>query len=178
MCDYPEFIEEGKYATHSALQEVAAGLAVQSQLLTELVEHGHYVPEALPPSDQQVVLLVIKRAYCGITKTVLQQPVSIEVCKARYTGSSVRDWDSGNIADSWLDEDGDVFDVNCAEDSVFWLPLPEHWQTIHWQSWGHSFTAHRADVPALKHLAFRDDATSTLLYVPTDWTNPEVLHEK
>lgn len=73
------------------------------------------MPEALPPSDQQVVLLVIKRAYCGVTKTLLQQPVSIEVCKARYTGFSVRDWDNGNIADSWMDVNGDVFDVNCVE---------------------------------------------------------------
>ncbi|MFB9846104.1 hypothetical protein [Oceanisphaera arctica] len=146
MCDYPEFLEEGKFSTLTALREVSAALTVQSQLLSELAEHGHYVPETLP-SDQQVILLVIKLAYCGVSKELLHRPVSIDVHKVSYTGFSVRDWDSGNIIDSWQTEDGDVFDVNCAEDAVFWLPLPEHWQTVIWQGWGFPFAALRPDVP-------------------------------
>ncbi|HHQ4940876.1 TPA: hypothetical protein ACSP74_004214, partial [Aeromonas veronii] len=54
--------------------------------------------------------------------------------------------------------------IDCAEDTVFWLPLPavEAWEAYRFSGYGLPFDALTAPLPVFKHLAFslKPDQTS------------------
>jgi hypothetical protein len=152
-----EFIQEGKYASHETLKGYAYSWQTLSLLMQEVITCGMYVPEFLPDENQPVLLVVIKEATVLKAKSLHSEAPEVLISIASHTGESVRDDDNGYYADYWRLAAGTIKLIDCAEDAVFWLPLPEveAWEPYHFTGYGIPFDALSAPRPVFQHLAFR-----------------------
>ncbi|MGL6446214.1 hypothetical protein ACSZNO_06335 [Aeromonas veronii] len=145
-----EFIQEGKYASHETLKGYAYSWQTLSLLMQEVITNGMYVPEFLPDENQPVLLVVIKEATVLKAKSLHSEAPEVLISIASHTGESVRDDDNGYYADYWRLAAGTIKLIDCAEDTVFWLPSPllEHGRHI-----ASLAMAHRL-MPCLPHFLY------------------------
>ncbi|MFQ1783332.1 hypothetical protein ACK377_12005 [Aeromonas veronii] len=159
-----DFIQEGKYASHETLKGYAYSWQTLSLLMQEVITNGMYVPEFLPDENQPVLLVVIKEATVLKAKSLHSEAPEVLISIASHTGESVRDDDNGYYADYWRLAAGTIQLIDCAEDAVFWLPLPtvEAWEPYCFSGYGLPFDALSAPLPVFQHLAFalKPDQTS------------------
>ncbi|MFU1525259.1 hypothetical protein ACM3N2_23025 [Aeromonas hydrophila] len=151
-----EFIQEGKYASHETLQGYAHSWQTLSLLMQEVITSGMYVPEFLPDENQPVLLVVIKEATVLKAKSLHSEAPEVLISIASHTGELVRDDDNGYYADYWRLAAGTIKLIDCAENAVFWLPLPavETWEPYHFTGYGTPFDALSAPLPVFQHLVF------------------------
>ncbi|MGL5038156.1 MAG: hypothetical protein ACRC6F_10620, partial [Aeromonas sp.] len=148
--------EEGKYSTHETLKGYAHSWQTLSLLMQEIITHGKYVPEFLPAENQPVLLVVINAANVLKAKSLHSEAPEVLIAIASHTGESVRDDDEGYYADYWRLAAGTIKLIDCAEDAVFWLPLPavEAWEPYYFTGYGQPFDALTTPLPVFHHLAF------------------------
>lgn len=153
--DMDEFIQEGKYASHETLKGYAYSWQTLSLLTQEVIAHGMYVPEFLPDENQPVLLFVIKGATVLKAKSLHREAPEVLLAIASHTGESFRDDEEGYYADYWRLAAGTIKLIDCAEDAVFWLPLPEleAWEPYYFTGYGSPFDALSAPLPVFQHLA-------------------------
>ncbi len=151
-----EFIQEGKYASHETLKGYAYSWQTLSLLMQEVITSGMYVPEFLPDENQPVLLVVIKEATVLKAKSLHSEAPEVLISIASHTAESVRDDDNGYYADYWRLAAGTIKLIDCAEDAVFWLPLPavEAWEPYRFSGYGSPFDALSVPLPVFQHLAF------------------------
>ncbi len=151
-----EFIQEGKYASHETLKGYAYSWQTLSLLMQEVITNGMYVPEFLPDENQSVLLVVIKEATVLKAKSLHSEAPEVLISIASHTGELVRDDDNGYYADYWRLAAGTIKLIDCAEDAVFWLPLPEvgAWEPYRFTGYGLPFDALSASLPVFQHLVF------------------------